>query len=183
VVKKLNLWSFLLAVVCLLVFLYSFYSSLFLFNVWSAAPPPFIILCLTVLAFIMGLIGFKGIAGKLSVFRSLFTMIISIGLSIILALIVILPFEKQIKTTYSPDRQYAIHFYLTNGGAATSFGVIGDLNGQLWFKKRIYSDYNVDRVDVKWKNNHTVSINGHVLNLKKGQAYRYFKDVNRNARH
>ncbi|XKF67543.1 DUF5412 domain-containing protein [Virgibacillus necropolis] len=64
-----------------------------------------------------------------------------------------------------------MELYRTNGGAATSFGVVGELKGPLWFKKRVYSDYRMDHADVRWKNNHTVSINNHKINLGEGETY------------
>ncbi|RLQ93699.1 hypothetical protein D9X91_16885 [Falsibacillus albus] len=79
--------------------------------------------------------------------------------------------EDLFKTTVSPDDNYKIEFYLTNGGATTSFGVIGKLDGPFWFKKTIYHAYPMDHVKVKWVDNHTVWINNHILDLKKGETY------------
>jgi hypothetical protein len=45
------------------------------------------------------------------------------------------------------------------------------MDGPLWFEKTIYYDYRLDQVDVKWINNHTISINNHILDLKKGETY------------
>ncbi|MGM0845665.1 MAG: DUF5412 family protein [Bacillota bacterium] len=72
--------------------------------------------------------------------------------------------------TYRDDN-YTIEFFLTNGGSTTSFGVLGKLDGPLGFEKKIYDEYPMDHVDVEWINEHTVLINNHVLNLKKGDTY------------
>ncbi|MCY8233457.1 DUF5412 domain-containing protein [Priestia endophytica] len=79
--------------------------------------------------------------------------------------------EDLFETTHSPDHNYKIEFYLINGGATTSFDVLGKLDGPLWFEKTVYDDYRMDHADVKWINNHTVSINNHILDLEKGETY------------
>ncbi|WP_183163957.1 DUF5412 family protein [Alteribacter keqinensis] len=62
-------------------------------------------------------------------------------------------------------------FYLTNGGATTAFGVIGKIDGPLWFNKTIYNEYRMDKADVEWLDDHTVTINGRTLDLEKGETY------------
>ncbi|WP_433750564.1 DUF5412 family protein [Falsibacillus pallidus] len=79
--------------------------------------------------------------------------------------------EELIKTAVSPDENYKVEFYLINGGAATSFSVLGKLDGPLWFKKTIYYQSPMDHVDVNWVDNHTISINNQILNLKNGNPY------------
>ncbi|WP_256464174.1 DUF5412 family protein [Halobacillus amylolyticus] len=49
----------------------------------------------------------------------------------------------------------------------------GELNGPLWFKKRIYYQERTENVDVEWESNDTVSINNHILNLDEGDTYGY----------
>ena len=65
------------------------------------------------------------------------------------------------------------YFYHYDAGAAGSFGVRGEINGPLWFKKRIYYQSRVEHVEVEWVNNSTVSINKRTLNLKEGETYGY----------
>lgn len=79
--------------------------------------------------------------------------------------------EDLFETTYSFEHNYKIEFYLTNGGATTAFGVLGKLDGPLWFEKTVYDDYRMDHADVKWINNHTISINNHIIDLEKGETY------------
>ena len=81
--------------------------------------------------------------------------------------------NKHIKTVQSPDGNYTIDFYSYDAGATGSFGIRGELNGLLWFKKRIYHPDREEQVEVEWKNDSTVSINNHILNLSEGDTYGY----------
>ena len=101
-------------------------------------------------------------------------------LSIILFLAVLLSLllfslgaNEQISTTYSSDGNYKIDFYRWDAGAAGSFGIRGELKGPLWFKKRIYYERRVMQAEIKWENNHSVSINNHLLDLAEGETYGY----------
>jgi hypothetical protein len=170
--KRFNIWSFNLVVFCLIATLHLIYSTIF--QTWSVAPPSYILWLLTVLTFIFGIIGFKDKSNKISKVRSWITVIVSVLLSFVLflgVLRVLLISEELIGTAKSPKDDYSIHFYLTNGGATTSLGVLGILDGPLWFEKTIYDDYNMDHADVEWINDYTVLINNHQLNLKDGETY------------
>jgi hypothetical protein len=68
----------------------------------------------------------------------------------------------------SPDEKYTINFYITDAGGMGTFGVLGELRGPLWFKKKIYVEKRVKQVDVKWVDNHTALINNHRLDLTTG---------------
>ncbi|MGG1221029.1 DUF5412 family protein [Priestia endophytica] len=166
--RRYNLWSFYLCLICLI------FSLSLVFSDWSVAPPVYILWIFTLVALILGLFGFEDETNKRSRLRSLFTFIFSSLLLLILFLVALRVFfvsEDLFKTTHSPNNNYKIEFYLTNGGATTSFGVLGKLDGPLWFEKTVYDDYRMDHADVKWINNHTVSINNHILDLKKGETY------------
>lgn len=56
-------------------------------------------------------------------------------------------------------------------GGTGSFGVLGELNGPLWFKKRIYRESNTENVKVNWGSKGKVAINNHILYLNKGDTY------------
>jgi len=116
--------------------------------------------------------------GWLSALRSWFTTLVSLGLSFVLAIGVLFfaDAKEEMFVSTSPDQHHKIHFYLTNGGATTSYGVVGELEGPLWFKKVIYNDYKIDRAVAKWRNNYTVNINEKMINLRKGQTYDFSKD-------
>ncbi|MGG0386287.1 DUF5412 family protein [Priestia filamentosa] len=166
--RRYNLWSFYLCLTCLI------FSLSLVFSNWSVDPPTYILWIFALISFIFGLFGFEDKTNKWSRVRSVFTFIFSSLLSLILflgVLRVLFIAEDLFKTIYSPDHNYKIEFYLTNGGATTSFGVLGKLAGPLWFEKTVYDDYRMDRADVKWINNHTVSINNHILDLEKGETY------------
>ena len=75
--------------------------------------------------------------------------------------------EKEwLKTVRSPDGQFTVDFYYTDAGARGSFGILGELNGPLWFKKRIYYEKRAEVVNIQWENDHTILINNNTLNLK-----------------
>jgi hypothetical protein len=146
---------------------------------WQVSPRAYILLIITVLVFISGVIGIKDIKNQYSKIRSLITLILTGMLVFLLFLGAIRPLivsEDLITTTHSPNGNYTVKLYLTNGGATTSFGITGYLEGPLWFKKIIYDDYKTDQAEVHWLNNNTVSINRHKLNLNKGQTYNYQND-------
>ncbi|WP_144511282.1 DUF5412 family protein [Bacillus sp. FJAT-22090] len=176
--KRYNLWSFYLIIVCLGLAVYSLYSNIN--NTWLFAPPNYILLMISLLAFVLGIIGFKDKRNWRTKTQSWLTIILSSLTSI--ALFLILSFtllfssmdeNKHIKTVSSPEDNYTIDFYRFDVGAAGSFGVRGELNGPLWSKKRIYYQHRVEQVEVEWENNSTVSINNNILNLKKGDTFGY----------
>ncbi|KAA0955442.1 hypothetical protein FQ087_12565 [Sporosarcina sp. ANT_H38] len=79
--------------------------------------------------------------------------------------------REPIETAQSPDSKIIIDFYTLNGGAATSISVEGIVNGPLWFKKRIYYEDPMHKVDVEWISIHIITINDHTLNLDKGEPF------------
>nr|WP_281243033.1 DUF5412 family protein [Gracilibacillus ureilyticus] len=80
-------------------------------------------------------------------------------------------------TTESPDGRYVIEFYQWDQGATGTFGIRAEFNGPLWFTKDIYYERRTENADVKWLDNHTVSINGNTLDLAKGEKFGYlFKE-------
>jgi len=81
--------------------------------------------------------------------------------------------NEHIKTVSSPDNGYTIDFYFWDAGAAGTFGIRGELNGPLWFKKRIYYEKRTGNVNVEWKSNNKVSINNHILKLNEGETFGY----------
>lgn len=160
-----------MCLLCLILSLSLVYSA------WRIIPP-YILWFLTLLTLILGIKGFKDKTKKTSKLRSWFTLVFSLLLLIPLSISAFLGLlrplvvsEELLKTSHSPGQNYTIEFYLTNGGATTSFGVIGKLDGPLGFEKVIYDDYRIDHAKIEWVNNHTISINNHVLDLKKGETY------------
>ncbi|HHK5541771.1 DUF5412 domain-containing protein [Bacillus cereus group sp. MYBK163-2] len=79
-----------------------------------------------------------------------------------------LPIGEKIAEKQSPDGTYTFKAYVTNGGATTSFAVRGELvfNHREYFKtKNVYWNYREDTAKIVWKDNDTVIINGHTLNV------------------
>ncbi|MFC7063807.1 DUF5412 family protein [Halobacillus seohaensis] len=176
--KKYNLWSFYLKLVCLGLAAYSLYSNMN--NTWLIAPPNYILLIISLLAFILGIVGFKDKRNWWAKIRSWLTVILSsltsIGLFLVLSFTTFfssMGFTEHLKTVNSPDNHYTIDFYRYDAGAAGSFGVRGELNGPLWFKQRIYNQDRVEKVEVEWESNDKVSINNHILKLDEGDTYGY----------
>lgn len=169
--RKYNLWSFILCLLLLVFSLQSLYAS---YNqTWQVAPPALTLWLLTVIAFVTSIIGFKDKRSRTARWRSWLTVVITFPLSAIFLLgVVVNIFAREpIETAQSPDSKFIIDFYTLNGGAATSISVTGIVNGPLWFKKRIYYEDPMHKVDVEWKNNHIIIINNHTLNLDKGETF------------
>lgn len=78
-------------------------------------------------------------------------------------------------TSESPDGRYTVDFEYFDAGAAGTFGIRGELDGPFWFTKYIYYEKRVTEADVHWKNDDTIVINGHILNLQKGEIFGYIK--------
>ncbi|MGP4070615.1 DUF5412 family protein [Halobacillus sp. B29] len=176
--EKYNLWSFYLILVCLGLAAYSLYSNMN--NTWLIAPPNYILLLISLIALTLGVIGLKDKRNWWAKTRSWFTIIISTLTSIGLFLVVSFTLffssmgsDEHIQTFSSPGDKYNIDFYRYDAGAAGSFGVRGEINGPLWFKKRIYLQHNTEQVEVEWENNEKLSINNHILNLDEGETYGY----------
>ena len=104
---------------------------------WQLAPDALTLWLLTIVAFILGIMGFKDKSSKRARWRSWFTVLISFSLSIIFLLgVAVNTFATEhIETTQSPDAKIIIDFYTLNGGAATSISVTGIVNGPLWLKR------------------------------------------------
>lgn len=67
----------------------------------------------------------------------------------------------------SPDGKYTLKAYVANGGATTSYAIRGELifNEKNDKSKNIYWNYREEAADIFWKDNDTVVINGHALDV------------------
>lgn len=169
--RKYNLWSFIVCLILLGLSFQAFYAS---YNrTWQLAPDALTLWLLSVIVFIIGIMGFKDKSSKRARWRSWLTLLIIVPLSIafLLGVAVNTVARDHIETTQSPDNKTTIDFYTLNGGAATSISVTGIVNGPVWFKKRIYYEVPMHEVDVEWKNSHIIVINNHTLDLDKGETY------------
>lgn len=98
---------------------YSLYSNVN--NAWLLAPPSYVLFVLSVIAFILGLKGFKDKRNRWVKLRSWLTVILAFFLSVILAMAVLLTLvalsfgaNEHIKTISSPDNDYTIDFHRWN---------------------------------------------------------------------
>lgn len=80
-----------------------------------------------------------------------------------------LPTGEYLTEETSPDGNYTLKAYVTNGGATVSFAVRGELifNKKNNKTKNIYWNYKEDSANVSWTDNDTVVINGHSLDVPK----------------
>jgi len=78
-----------------------------------------------------------------------------------------LPTGDYLTEETSPDGTYTLKAYVTNGGATTSYAVRGELvfNNKNNKTKNIYWNYREEIANIEWKDNDTVVINGHTLNV------------------
>ncbi|RPF55501.1 DUF5412 family protein [Aquisalibacillus elongatus] len=174
--NRFNSWSFYLILICIGLAAYSLYSNIY--HTWLIAPPNYILFIISLLALTLGILGLEDKRNRLTKTRSWLTITLStltsIGLFVVLTFTAIFSgVNEHVKTVNSPDGHYTIDFYRYNAGAAGSFGVRGELDGPLWFKKRIYYEDSAHLVEVEWKDDSTVEVNNHTLNLNKGGSYGY----------
>ena len=80
---------------------------------------------------------------------------------------------EHLSTSYSPDMGCTLDFYAFDAGAMGSFGIRGELDGPLGFKKQVYYERYAEEADIQWLTNEIVVINGHELNLKNGETFGY----------
>jgi hypothetical protein len=152
--------------------IYSVYAAIH--NTWIISPPNYILFIVSLLAFILGIAGFRDKSSRFAKLRSWFSTLLSILLIFIffVAMLFSAMFSgsKELLTSVqSPDQKYKIDFYSMDAGAMGTFGVLGELRGPLWFKKKIFMEKRVNQVQVEWVNNHTALINNRKLNLSTGE--------------
>ncbi|WP_087456524.1 DUF5412 domain-containing protein [Tumebacillus avium] len=79
-----------------------------------------------------------------------------------------LPVGEFLTQSSSPNKTYTIDFYLVNGGATTDFSVRGELViNKTKERENIYWEYRTENVKAVWKDEYTVLINGHELDVRK----------------
>ena len=80
-----------------------------------------------------------------------------------------LPTGEYLTEETSPNGEYTLKAYVTNGGATTSYSVRGELifNDEDFKTKNIYWNYREDNANISWSDNNTVIINGQTLDVTK----------------
>ena len=78
-----------------------------------------------------------------------------------------LPKGNLISEIKSPNGDYTIKAYVSDGGATTDFAVLGELNFNIRNKKpkNIYWNYHENTANIRWVDEDTVIINGHELDV------------------
>lgn len=81
--------------------------------------------------------------------------------------------QEYLDESTSPNGTYTVTAYLNNGGATTSYAVLGTLkNNKNGKSKNIYWQYRCEKAEMEWLNDETIKINGIELNVK-NETYDY----------
>lgn len=81
--------------------------------------------------------------------------------------------QEYLTESTSPNGTFTVTSYLNNGGATTSYAVLGTLkNNENGKTKNIYWQYRCEKAEMEWLNNETIKINGIELNVK-NEIYDY----------
>lgn len=81
--------------------------------------------------------------------------------------------QEYLDESTSPNGTYTVTTYLNNGGATTSYAVLGTLkNNKNGKSKNIYWQYRCEKAEMEWLNDETIKINGIELNVK-SEIYDY----------
>lgn len=171
--KKYNWCAFFLVIFLYIIIPLSIYSNVY--NKWIIAPPTPVIFIFSIVGLILAILGFRDKSSWFAKLRSWFSTILSSILIFILIVVMLFTTlfsgSKELLTTVqSPDGKYTINFYISDAGGMGTFGVLGELRGPLWFKKKIYVEKRVDQVNIEWENSHTALINNHKLDLTTGEV-------------
>ena len=85
--RKYNLWSFILSIICILLFFIVSLSGPIDYSIMGTHPLK-LVLYITLTVFILGILGFSDIQDWKGLLRSITTVIITLGLSVFLAIVV-----------------------------------------------------------------------------------------------
>ncbi|TQR14769.1 hypothetical protein [Psychrobacillus vulpis] len=85
--KKINIVSFILSIICILLFLLVSFSGLIDYSIIGTHPLN-LVLYITLLTLILGVLGFSGIHDWKGMARSVTTIIITLGLSAFLTFVI-----------------------------------------------------------------------------------------------
>ena len=84
--QKINLWSFFLSIICILLFFVVSLSGPINYSIMGTHPLN-LVLYITLTTFVLGILGFSGIQDWKGLTRSITTVIITLGLSTFLAIV------------------------------------------------------------------------------------------------
>ncbi|AVK85468.1 hypothetical protein C3943_19035 [Lysinibacillus sp. B2A1] len=82
--------------------------------------------------------------------------------------------QELIAESTSPNGTYTVNAYVSDGGATTSYTVLGELvfNKENKKSKKIYWQYRENEADISWIDDETVKINGVTLDVP-NETYDY----------
>ncbi|KHF40510.1 hypothetical protein [Halalkalibacter okhensis] len=86
-IKKINIWSFILSIICILLFFIVSFSGPIDYSIMGNHPLN-LVLYITLITFVLGVLGFSGIQDWKGMARSLTTIILTLGLSVFLTFVV-----------------------------------------------------------------------------------------------
>lgn len=162
--------SFIFSLFFVTVTAYFFYA-LDRINTWQVTPGYFLFVFLLISIFLLKM-AFKKknvqtIPQKLLISLTiLLNLFVTIVLCIYLFFFLLFPRSFDlIETQTSPNEKIQLNFYSFDAGGMGTFGIIGEVNGPLWFKKRIYYETHVEDVHIEWIDNDTLFINKVLVEL------------------
>ncbi|WNF38779.1 hypothetical protein RJD24_10300 [Bacillaceae bacterium IKA-2] len=85
--KKINIWSFILSIICILLFFIVSFSGPIDYSIMGYHPLN-LVLYITLITFVLGVLGFSGIQDWKGMARSVTTIILTLGLSVFLTFVV-----------------------------------------------------------------------------------------------
>jgi hypothetical protein len=87
--KKINIWSFISSIVCILLFFLVSFSGSIDYSIMGTHPLN-LVLYITLITLVLGLLGFSGFQDWKGMARSVATIIITLGLSAFLTFVIFL---------------------------------------------------------------------------------------------
>lgn len=85
--KKINIWSFISSIICILLFFIVSFSGQIEYSLMGTHPLN-LVLYITLITFILGVFGFSGIQDWKGLVRSITTIILTLGLSAFLSFVI-----------------------------------------------------------------------------------------------
>lgn len=76
-----------------------------------------------------------------------------------------LPHGELIASYNSPTKEYTLNVYLCHGGATVDNSIRGELETK-YHKRNIFWQYKEDCAEVEWVDDHHISINGIILDIR-----------------
>ncbi|MDQ0298440.1 cellulose synthase/poly-beta-1,6-N-acetylglucosamine synthase-like glycosyltransferase [Salibacterium salarium] len=85
--KKINIWSFILSIICILLFFIVSFSGPIDYSLMGIHPLN-LVLYITLITFVLGVLSFSGIQDWKGMARSVTTIILTLGLSVFLTFVI-----------------------------------------------------------------------------------------------